>query len=198
MCLLFISGYFVYRLHYIPRILYRLLLTPAFKEGPLAFITAEPSPLSIETPRLHRLLLAYYRILQANRELPRHLIWSLSPLSLLVWTPHLDNGVRLLAIRCYALQSGMGEAEREKIECQVLGQICGVDCQLEYGQNIDGSLIEVDGWIMPVTELQRVRDMREDIVTTQHDYFAVEGDFSLPICSSDLWYTLSLLEMISC
>jgi midasin len=183
---------------YDPRILHRLLLTPAFKEGPLAFITVEPSPLSVDTPRLHRLLLAHYRILQANRELPRHLIWPLTPLSLLIWTPHLDNGARLLAIRCYALQSGMGEAEREKMERHVLGDICGVDCQLDYGQNIDGSRKEVDGWIMPVIELQRVRDMRDDMVTTQHDYFTVEeGNLSLPINPSDLWYTHYLFAMMA-
>ena len=43
---------------YGPRILHRLLLKPTFKEGLLTFITAEPSPLSIDTSRLHRLLLA--------------------------------------------------------------------------------------------------------------------------------------------
>ena len=79
----------------------------------------------------------------------------------------------------------MGEAERKKIEHNVLGEVCGVDCQLDYGQNIDGSRREVDGWIMPVVELQRVRDMRQDMVTTKHDYFVVEGNPS-PINPSDL------------
>jgi midasin len=180
------------------RILHRLLQTPAFKEGPLGFVTAEPSPLSIDTPRLHRLLLAHYRILQANRELPCHFIWPLTPLSLLIWTPHLDNGARLLAIRCYALQSGMGEAEREKMERQVLGEICGPDCLLDYGQNIDGSRKEVDGWIMPVIELERVRDMRNDMVTTQHDYFSIdEGDPCTPIDPSHLWCALPFRAVIT-
>jgi midasin len=175
------------------------LLAPAFKEGPLAFITAEPSPLSVDTSRLHRLLLAHYRILQANRELLRHLIWPLTPLSLLIWTPHLDNGARLLAIRCYALQSGMGEAEREKMERHMFGEICGVDCQLDYGQNIDGSRKEVDGWILPVIELQRVKDMRKDMITTQRDYFTVEeGDLSPSINPSNLWYAHILPVMLWC
>lgn len=174
------------------------MLTPAFKEGPLAFIIGEPSPLSIDISRLDRLLLAYYRILQANRELPHYMIWPLTPLSLLIWTPYLDNGARLLAIRCYALQSGMGEAEREKMERKVLGEICGVDCQLDYGQSIDGSRKEVDGWIMPVIELERVRDMRQDMVSTKYDYFTMEeGNPSPPINASDLWCAQLLLTVIA-
>jgi len=137
---------------------------------------------------MHRLLLAYYRILQANRELPSDLLWSLSPLSKLIWTPHLDNGVRLLSIRCYALQSGMGEAEREKLETEVLGEICGVDCQLEYGQNVDGSRKEVDGWIMPVFELRRIKGARNGIVLEPHDYYTVQEDeIFRPIHPSELW-----------
>ncbi|KAF8073543.1 midasin nuclear AAA ATPase [Lyophyllum atratum] len=167
--------------------LYRILTTPTFAEGPLAFINTTPSPLSIDVPRLQRLLLAYYRILRANRELPNLLIWSLSPLSNLIWTPHLDNGVRLLAIRCYALQSGMGEAEREVMEKEVLGEPYGVDCQMEYGTDVDGSRKEVDGWIMPVVELQRVKDTREKIAQEDHGYYDVgEGESFSPIQPSEL------------
>ncbi|TFK40741.1 midasin nuclear AAA ATPase [Crucibulum laeve] len=155
--------------------------------GPLYFITTAPSPLSFHTPRLQRLLLAYYRILQANRELPHQILWPLAPLSNLMWTQHLDNAVRLLAVRCYALQSGMGEGEREKVEREILGEPCGVDCLLEYGHDTNGSILMVDGWIMPVIEVKRVNEEREAIVTTQHEYYdREEGDPAEFIRPSDL------------
>lgn len=170
-------------------ILYRLLSKHPFTDGPLGFINATLSPLFVDISRLQQLLLAHYRILHANRELPRHLFWPLSPFSILIWTPHLDNGVRLLAIRCYALQSGMGEAERGKIEREVLGEPCGVDCQLDYGKNIDGSRKEVDGWIMPVIELQRIKDMRQEIQNQAQDYYGTdEGELPSRIDAAELRY----------
>ncbi|KAF7364926.1 Midasin [Mycena venus] len=152
-------------------VLHNMLQRPELIDGPIAAIE---SPLSIEVPRLQRLLLAYYRILQANRELPRHLLWSLAPLSRLIWTPGLDNAVRLLAIRCYSLQSGMGEAERETLECAVLGEVGAVDCPLEYGRNVDGSANEMDAWVMPVFEVRRIQEMRRAIVTQPQTFY--EGD----------------------
>lgn len=167
-------------------ILYEILCT-SYKEGPLSFINETPSLLSINVARLHWLLLAYYRILQANRELPQQLSWPLAPLSRIIWMPHLDNAARLLSIRCYALQSGMGEEEREKLEREVLGEPCGVDCLLGYGQNEDGSEKNVDGWIMPVIEVRRIQEERDSIVTKPHDYYTREdGDSAQVIQSSDL------------
>ncbi|KAF8798896.1 hypothetical protein BYT27DRAFT_6882915 [Phlegmacium glaucopus] len=168
-------------------ILHQLLLSYHL-EGPLAFIDASPSPLSINVTRLHQLLLAYYRILQANRELPAQFHWSLKPLSQLIWTPHLDNGIRILAIRCYSLQSGMCEEERRKLETEVLGEACGVDCQLDYGQNIDGTPKMVDGWIMPVVELKRVQEERDAIITRPIDYFSQDNQQPSCIELSDLRY----------
>lgn len=139
-----------------------MLQKPEFIDGPIAFVA---DPLSIDVRRLQRLLLAYYRILQANRELPRHLLWSLAPLSRLIWTPGLDSAVRLLAIRCYSLQSGMGEAERETLESQVLGK---ADCPLEYGCQ------EMDAWVMPVFEVKRIQEMRRAIVNEPQTFY--EGD----------------------
>ena len=166
-------------------ILHQLLLS-YYLEGPLAFIVASPSPLSINVTRLHQLLLAYYRILQANRELPGQLNWSLKPLSQLIWTPHLDNGIRILAIRCYSLQSGMCEEERCKLETEVLGELCGVDCQLDYGQNLDGTTKVVDGWIMPVVELKRVQEERDVIITKPIDYFSTDDQKHSCLDLSDL------------
>ena len=171
------------------------MLLSYYPEGPLAFINASPSPLSINVTRLHQLLLAYYRILQANRELPCQLNWSLKPLSQLFWTPHLDNGIRILAIRCYSLQSGMCEEERCKLEEEILGELCGVDCQLDYGQNLDGTAKVVDGWIMPVVELKRVQEERDAIITNPIDYFS--QDDQQPSCMelSDIRYSFFLKEL---
>ncbi|KAJ7264443.1 hypothetical protein B0H12DRAFT_1209400, partial [Mycena haematopus] len=153
-------------------VLHTMLQRPGFIEGPVAPIE---SPQSIDVPRLQRLLLAYYRILQANRELPRHLLWSLAPLSRLIWTPNLDNAVRLLAIRCYSLQSGMGEAERETLECEVLGKVGVVDCPLEYGRNVDGSPNEMDAWVMPVFEVKRIQEMRKAIMVQPQTFYEGNG-----------------------
>ena len=151
-------------------------------------MTACESVDSIEASRLHRLLLAYYRILQANRPLPHNLYWPLTPLSKLFLTPHPDTGARLLAIRCYALQSGMGEVEREKLEKQVLGDICGVDCPIECGQDIDGTAKELDGWLLPVLEIKRITDARNALVTEPQDFYGVhEGDLSPSLTALDLW-----------
>ncbi|KAJ7432805.1 P-loop containing nucleoside triphosphate hydrolase protein [Mycena galericulata] len=166
-------------------VLHSMLLRPEFVDGPLAFVSTMDSPLSVEPPRLQRLLLAYYRILQANRELPRQLLWSLSPLSRLIWTPGMDNGIRFLAIRCYSLQSGMGEAERETLERTVLGERCAVDCPIEYGQNLDGSRKEMDAWVMPVFEVRRIQEMRNAIVeNSQNFYDLVEDDRMEPLALS--------------
>ncbi|PBK75109.1 midasin [Armillaria solidipes] len=146
-------------------ILHQLLLKPAFFQG---LLTSQ----HLDKPGLHRLLLAYYRILQANRQLPDQLFWPLSHLSAIIWTPTFDSGSRLLAIRCYAFQSGMCEAEHEKLQQEILGEACEVDCPLEYGHNIDGSVVEVDGWIMPVLEVKRIRDARNHIVVSVNDYFS--------------------------
>jgi midasin len=135
---------------------------------------------SIETPRLHRVLLAYYRILRANRTLPHSLYWPLAPLSKLFFTPHPDTGVRLLAIRCYALQSGMTEVEQEKLEKLVLGEPCGVDCQIGCGQDVDGTSKELDGWLLPVLEVKRITDARNALVTEPHDFYTVEEGDSKP------------------
>jgi midasin len=96
--------------------------------------------------------------------------------------------VRLLAIQCYASQSGMGEAEREKLEKQVLGELCGVDCQVGCGQDADGTMKELDGWLLPVLEIKRITDARNSLVTERQDYYSMgEGDPCSSLTPSDLW-----------
>ncbi|CAA7261484.1 unnamed protein product [Cyclocybe aegerita] len=162
------------------------LLLKRNEDGPLWFIIQQHSPLSIEKTRLQRILLAYYRILSANRQLPDHLQWSLAPLSKLIWTPQLDNGVRLLAIQCYALQSGMGEVERNKMEQEVLGESCRVECQLNYGQDREGTEKMVDGWVLPVVELRRIQEQRNEIATNPIDYFSEETQQTSSLRLEDL------------
>lgn len=148
---------------------------------------------SLEPSRLHRLLLAYYRILQANRPLPRNLFWPLSALSKLFLAPHPDRGVCLLSIRCYAVQSGMGEDEREKLDKEVLGEICGGDCRIGYGENVSGSPKEIDGWLLPVLEIQRATDSRNALVTEPQDFYSFQdGDHGPSLIISDLRLDLSI------
>lgn len=169
----------------------------SFAQGPLTFVSDAPSIHAIDPAILHRVLLAYYRILQANRALPNALFWSLTPLSQLIWTPHPDAGVRFLAIRCYALQSGMMEAERLKLEKKILGGLAQADCSIEYGMNLDGSKQVVDGWILPVIEARRVVNMRNSHLEAQNYFTTNKDDFMEPIHPADLRYvTVSWSVMI--
>ena len=102
-----------------------------------------------------------------------------------MWSENVDGGARLLAIRCYALQSGMGEAERERIEKQIFGEVGGPDCPLEYGVDEQGNNVVTDGWLMPLRELQRVQSARNDMVAAPYDYF--EGMEDSPIDETVLW-----------
>ena len=155
------------------------------QKGPLAFISLSDGGKDVNTLRLHRLLLAYYRILLANRILPNSLSWPLPALSVLFWTPHPDSGVRLLAIRCYALQSGMSEAEREKLEIDILGPIGVVDCQIAYIDDMDGRTEEIDGWLLPALEGKRILDARNAFLHDDQDYYVLDGDEPQTISLTD-------------
>ncbi|RPD62626.1 midasin [Lentinus tigrinus ALCF2SS1-7] len=165
-------------------VLLAFLRAPENERGPLRAFISTP-PVSVDAPTLHRTLLAYYRILQANRTLPRLLGWSLTPLSQLIWSPHPNNGVRSLAIRCYALQVGMAEGERVKVEKEVLGDISEVDCFITYGANQDGTARMADGWVLPVIELERVTRARDALLSPQ-EYFIPDDDSREPIHPAEL------------
>ena len=142
------------------------------ESGPLSAIPLDTVPPS----RLHRILLAYYRILMANPELPNWFNWPLEPLSRLLWAPHPDLGVRYLAIRCYAMQSGMCEAEREKLENILIGSMAHTECLLEIGQDLHGNPNVVDGWLLPVIEKQRIHDLLDSIASDTRDFSMGQGD----------------------
>ncbi|KAG2155783.1 uncharacterized protein EDB93DRAFT_1101572 [Suillus bovinus] len=166
--------------------LYAFLQKPCLSNGPLAFIAAAPSVAEIETTRLHRMLLAYYRLLRANRLLPKHLLWDGSLLSKLLFPPHPDTGVRLLAARCYASHVGMAEIERERLITHVLGEFCGVDCPIYYAQTIDGTVIETDGWLVPTLEIKRIHDARDAILESSDFYSLDAEDVSQPLSEANL------------
>lgn len=103
-----------------------------------------------------------------------------------MWSSDVDPAARLLAIRCYALQSGMGESEREKIEQKIFGEPCSVECPLSFGQREDGSPVLVDGWIMPVIEMKRIQEAREALVAEPQDYYSVEDESRVALDVTDL------------
>ena len=149
------------------------------KSGPLSAIFMSAPAETAPPSRLQRVLLAYYRILMANPELPNWLDWPLEPLSRLIWAPHPDPGVRYLAIRCYAMQSGMSEAEREKLENTLIGSKAHIECPLESGLNLHGQVNVIDGWLLPVIETQRIHDSRNAIATDTRNFFMGQGDISI-------------------
>jgi len=111
----------------------------------------------------------------ANPELPSWLDWPLEFLSRL-FSPHRDLGVRYLAIRCYAMQTGMCEAEREKLENTFIGSKVNAECPLEYGLDLHGRVHVIDGWLLPVIETQRIHDLRNVIATNTRDFSTWQGD----------------------
>ena len=161
-----------------------------YSRGPLSMLDEVPSVGSVDARTLHRLLLAYYRILHANKEWPRLSRWPLKYLSRIIWEPHPDPGARFLAIRCYALQSGMIEAERKKMEKQAIGDIDDTDCPIEYEAGVDGSRHILDGWTLPAHEAQRVFEARQALLIPQKYYTYEQGDSVEPIHPAELRYVL--------
>lgn len=179
-------------------ILSAFLLKTYNKISPLALGMAEGSFDPISMSRLQKLLLAYYRILQTNRPLPHDLCWALNPLAELFLSPHTNTGVKLLSIRCYAIQSGMSELSREKLEKQVLGERAEVDCQIGYCEDVNGIRQEVDGWLLPLLEIKRVTDAKNSLITEPQDFYSVdEGDVGSYLASSDLWHVFKTIILLS-
>ncbi|EIW74720.1 P-loop containing nucleoside triphosphate hydrolase protein [Coniophora puteana RWD-64-598 SS2] len=155
-------------------VLFAFLQKPQLADGPLPLLADAPSIPQIKAARLHALLIAYYRVLQANRLLPKHLFWSIDHLSALFTTPHPDRGVQLLAIRCYALQAGMVERERQALETRVLGAPFESDCPIVCGQDAEGAPVVMDGWLFPALEAKRVVDARNASVENSNEFYIVD------------------------
>lgn len=172
------------------------LRQPEYHNGLLSFVSDTEDLSSLDTHRLHRILLAYYRILQANRDIPRDLCWPTHPLSRLIWAPHPDCGVRFLASRCYALQAGLIEGERVKIEKEAIGEVSSVDFDVYCGENVDGTRIVVDGWILPTVEVTRIYDTRSTLLDFQ-DYYSLEDSIE-PIHHAELRYVFASSRFSRC
>ncbi|KAI8971187.1 midasin [Trametes punicea] len=167
-------------------VLSALLKKPGLEYGPIQRILCSQPHAEVDPQTIHLTLLAYYRLLQANRTLPHTLGWSLTPLSHLISASHLDKGMKLLAIKCYALQAGMLEGERVKLEGKVIGDVKEVDCPIQYAVNLDGTVREVDGWVLPILEMERVSRARDALVYDQGFYAIDESDSSEPIHPAEL------------
>jgi len=87
----------------------------------------------------------------------------------------------------------MAEVEREKLITHVLGEFCGVDCPVNYGQTIDGTVVETDGWLVPALEVKRIHDARDAILDGPNFYSLEEGDVSQPLSEADLRFVPLLL-----
>jgi hypothetical protein len=74
------------------------------------------------------------------------------------------------------MQSGMCEAEREKLENTVIGSMAHAECPLEFGQDLHGNANVVDGWLLPVIETKRIHDSWHAIATDTRDFSMGQGD----------------------
>ena len=140
------------------------------EDGPLSLASSD------QQDDIHRVLLAYYRLLRSCRSPIVDLGWNLSPLMKQTSTRGHDRGACWLAIRCYALHTGMSEAERGKLERQILGEDSVEDCPVQYGQDNEGNVIEADGWILPFLEDRRINEFRQGVCSPQ-DYYR-DSEFS--------------------
>ena len=106
----------------------------------------------------------------------------------------------------------MGEAEREKLEKDVLSMkeedICSVDCWISDGgfgstDKITGEIERsgqmLDGWVLPLLEVQRVRNMRKIMCQEESgfDEFYIMEEEVLEIKEEDLRYSWLLSIVLS-
>jgi midasin len=155
------------------RILLTLLSRSFFSAGPLAFATPENAS-SLDASRLQTLLVAYYRILTANPNLPEQLSWPLHPLLALFRAPHPDAGVRFLAIRCHSLQTRTLEGERDELENELVGHVVEMEVPIRFEELPDGQIMTVEACLFVITEARRVQDARNGLVDGIAELYSYE------------------------
>ena len=64
----------------------------------------------------------------------------------------------------------MGELEREKLENTLVGSMAATECPLEFDVDDCGRVITIDGWLLPVIEMQRIYDARSAIAADTRDF----------------------------
>jgi hypothetical protein len=104
----------------------------------------------------------------------------------------------------------MGEGEREKVERKVLGmrddEMCSIDCWISAGgfgrKDEEGKEKRLDGWVLPMLEVQRVRRMREELYDVELETFYGFEDEGERVCVEDLdlryALTSSIIAMVNC
>ncbi|KZV82948.1 hypothetical protein EXIGLDRAFT_754664 [Exidia glandulosa HHB12029] len=152
-------------------ILAEFLQRPSLAKGPVAFVTKENAA-SLPAATLQPILLAYARILRACPLLPHHLNWPLHPLLYIIHSGYPHRGVMYLAIHCYAFHANMPELRREEMQQQYLGELGLEDCEIDYGLDERGEPVTTDGWLLALTESNRILDKRQEIATTALPYMA--------------------------
>lgn len=130
--------------------------------SPLSLVDAD-NVSSVAPERLHQLMVAYLRLVVADSNISSRLAWSTGPLRRIVQV-HPDAGVRLLAVMCLARQLRWGEAKREKMEFQWVGDVQVTEARIAWAYRVarfadrpgfEVQAVVVDGWILPVLESQR-------------------------------------------
>jgi hypothetical protein len=82
-------------------------------------------------------------------------------------TDHVDAGVRLVALLSLARQLRWGEAKREKMELQWVGDVQATEAPVAWDFKVatfedrpgfEIQAVMVDGWILPLLESRRASD----------------------------------------
>ena len=115
-------------------------------------------------------LLAYYRILVACPHAPTLFQWPHEPLIEILKSDVADNGIRWLVVCCYAIHTGMSERERDEFQTSILGPSGEADVPIEAGRSLDGKVQFLDGWLLPVLEVWRVREQRQAMLEEREFY----------------------------
>ncbi|KAJ3016996.1 hypothetical protein NUW54_g685 [Trametes sanguinea] len=80
----------------------------------------------------------------------------------------------------------MIEGDRVKLEKEIVGDVQEVDCPVQYAINLDGTVREVDGWVLPVLEMERISRARDALLDDEGFYVYEESDSSEPIHPAEL------------
>ena len=147
-----------------PSVIYAFLKISPFISSPLSGLSHQDL-LNAEAYRLHDLLIAYNRLLVADRSIASRNSWPLDVLHLLR-LQHSDAGVRLLAVQALSKQRDWSETKRMQIERESVGPIDEFDAPIAFGwdvRRLDNGNFEVsrkiaDGWLFPLLDAERLKD----------------------------------------
>ncbi|UZJ54484.1 hypothetical protein CBS101457_003804 [Exobasidium rhododendri] len=129
-----------------------------------------PLPLIEEQGELEAFLLSTYRLIHSSPNIlhASGADWSSSVfLGVARSSSGSSNGVKLLALRIFAIMERVSEAVHEGLQLQLVGFPSHLREGAEVGANalmsiMSGTLLveEVDGWVLPLQEAKRVRFVR--------------------------------------